>query len=328
MTFYKEICTGTYYLLKFNYRYLRSYCRICIRLIIFIILFIIISFIFANIYYSIYCQKRFRQGLLEAQQRRLWNVNQGVRDEFLPILMPTCDRPHYLEQVLNSLQKIDGINQTLLVVSQDCAQHTISSLLQNYSISIRILILPHKPPYFSLPRFVYTNEYATSANVKFLLEFAFEHMLADGAILLESDLVPSVDFYCFYQWTHRYILSRNYSNVLSIHSFNIDSKKTSDPYTLSSSNGFDSWGWSTERTRWPWLKTYWTKFKNWDITLNHEGKQDQWIFLRATLSRTRMIGFQGINVKIRKKVDKDIHENVYISDKQIDYRGKIPKIRK
>jgi hypothetical protein len=186
--------------------------------------------------------------------------------------------------------------------------------------------LPHTPPYFSLPGYVHSNEYATAANVKFLLEFAFEYMLADGVILLESDLIPSVDFYRYHQWTYRNLLAVNNSKILSIHAFSLYSTNESDPYALYPYQ-FDSWGWSTARTRWNWLKTQWTKYNNWDITINRKLKTDKWICLLPKLSRTRMIGLKGINVNVKIESEKkQFEENMYMSDKKIDYNEKKPKI--
>ncbi|CAF4182799.1 unnamed protein product, partial [Rotaria sordida] len=268
----------------------------------------------------------FQQGLIEANKRNLWNTINGVRNQFMPILMPVCDRPHYLKRVLDGLARVDGINETLVIISQDCALSSITSMLSSIPSDIRTLILPHTPPYFSLPRYVDTNEYATSANVKFLLEFAFEYMLADGAILLESDLIPSVDFYRYHQWTYKNLLNINNSKILSIHSFNFYSTNLSDPYTLFP-RGFDSWGWSTARTRWYWFKNQWTKYKNWDSIVSRTAKKDQWICILPKLSRTRMIGLKGINVNVYKESErKQFEENMYMSDKIIEYNEKKPKI--
>ncbi|CAF1637046.1 unnamed protein product [Rotaria magnacalcarata] len=269
---------------------------------------------------------RFQQGLTEANKRHLWNTRHGVRDQFMPILMPVCDRPNYLQRVLDGLAKVDGINETVVIISQDGAQSSVTSVLLSIPPHIRTLILSHTPPYFSLPRYVDSNEYATSANVKFLLEFAFEYMLADGAILLESDLIPSVDFYRYHQWTYRNLLAVNNSKILSIHSFNLYSTNSSDPYTLFP-RGFDSWGWSTARTRWLWLKAQWTKYNNWDSIVSRTAKRDGWLCMLPKLSRTRMIGLQGINVNVREESEKrQFEEKMYMSDKRIEYNGKRPII--
>ena len=118
---------------------------------------------------------------------------------------------------------------------------------------IRTLILPHTPPYFLLSRCVHNNEYATTAMVEFLLEFAFKHMLADRAILLESDLVPSVDFYRYHQWAYGNLFSFKNPTVFSIRSLNLHSTNLSDPYTLFP-RGFDSYDWLSATIRWYWLK--------------------------------------------------------------------------
>jgi hypothetical protein len=162
--------------------------------------------------------------------------------------------------------------------------------------------------------------------VKFLLEFAFEYMLANGAILLESDLIPSVDFYRYHQWTYRNLLTVNNSKILSIHSFNIYSTNLSDPYALFP-RGFDSWGWSTARTRWNWFKIQWTTYNNWDSIVSRTAKRDQWMCMIPKLSRTRMIGLKGINVNVKTEAEKKrFEEDMYMSDKRIEYNDKKPKI--
>jgi hypothetical protein len=151
-------------------------------------------------------------------------------------------------------------------------------------------------------------------------------MLANGAILLESDLIPSVDFYRYHQWTYRNLLAINNSKILSIHSFNLYSTNLSDPFTLFP-RGFDSWGWSTARTRWNWLKIQWTKYKNWDIIISRTAKRDEWICMLPKLSRTRMIGLKGINVNVKhKSEEKQFEEHMYMSDKSIQYNDKKPTI--
>lgn len=151
-------------------------------------------------------------------------------------------------------------------------------------------------------------------------------MFANGAILLESDLIPSVDFYRYHQWTYAHLLQANHSKVISIHTFNLHSTNTSDQYKLFP-RGFDSWGWSTARTRWTWLKTHWTKYNNWDMTIGKQAEQDQWISLLPKLSRTRMIGFKGINVNVQHESEKKLFEQgMYMSDQHINYQDIKPII--
>ncbi|CAF1314797.1 unnamed protein product [Rotaria sp. Silwood1] len=326
MKYCSGTCTKLFNIIKSSILFFRHHGFLIIRFLILFIFCLLLLYFSSIHYYSFYCTNRFQQSLIQANERNLWNTINGVRNQFMPILMPVCDRPHYLKRVLDGLTRVDGINETVVIISQDCALSSITSTLSSISSHIRTLILPHTPPYFSLPRYVDTNEYATSANVKFLLEFAFEYMLADGAILLESDLIPSVDFYRYHQWTYKKLLNINNSKILSIHSFNLYSTNLSDPYTLFS-RGFDSWGWSTARTRWSWFKNQWTKYKNWDSIVSRRAKQDKWIYLIPKLSRTRMIGLKGINVNVYKETEKkQFEENMYMSDKIIEYNEKQPNI--
>ena len=68
--------------------------------------------------------------------------------------------------------------QALLVLSLDClpASPELTELIESIKTPSRVLVLEHKPPWFGIPGKVHTNEYATSANVKFLLGFAFEKL--------------------------------------------------------------------------------------------------------------------------------------------------------
>lgn len=151
-------------------------------------------------------------------------------------------------------------------------------------------------------------------------------MLANSAILLESDLVPSVDFYRYHQWAYQTLLATNDSKVLSIHFFHLHSRNHSDPYSFYK-RGFDSWGWSTARSRWSWLKKHWTKYHGWDTIVSQTAKRDGWICLVPHLSRIRMVGLKGINVNVKTEDDRrQFEEDMYMSDQAIGYQGKTPII--
>ena len=64
------------------------------------------------------------------------------------------------------------------MLSLDClpASPELTELIESIKTPSRALVLEHKPPWFGIPGKVHTNEYATSANVKFLLGFAFEKL--------------------------------------------------------------------------------------------------------------------------------------------------------
>ncbi len=82
-----------------------------IRFILLLLVCVLLLYFFSVCYYSFYCTYRFHSGLIEANQRRLWNTRDGVQGQFMPILMPVCDRPYYLERVLDGLAEVDGMNE-------------------------------------------------------------------------------------------------------------------------------------------------------------------------------------------------------------------------
>lgn len=105
-------------IIKSNISFCRHRFYLFLRLFIFILIFIFSLYLSSVYYYSYYCSNRFQDGLNEANKRHLWNVKHGVRDEFMPILIPVCDRPHYLKRVLDGLIKVDGINEVKYSLNQ------------------------------------------------------------------------------------------------------------------------------------------------------------------------------------------------------------------
>ncbi|ORY00928.1 nucleotide-diphospho-sugar transferase [Basidiobolus meristosporus CBS 931.73] len=247
--------------------------------------------------------------------------------DFLPILMPVCDRPEYLKEVLDALAKNHDIDKTVLVVSQDGNNKEVEALINNVTLPSRVVHLRHIRPYLSIPSYIHTNEYATAANVKFLLEFAFDYLKAPGAIVLESDLKPSVDMYNYFNWAFQKILKNpRYSHVLNINSFNMDSREDSDPYTLTPAE-FTVWGWCTAADRWPLLKEKWTKFGNWDINVQENIRiPHRMVSMTPLLARVKNIGRIGINFDISEE---DFYEwdEVYINtNRAISFDGQEPRI--
>ena len=49
---------------------------------------------------------------------------------FYPILIPCYDRPEYLARVLSALQRVEGIDETLVVASVDGSNEEVIQLLK------------------------------------------------------------------------------------------------------------------------------------------------------------------------------------------------------
>ena len=118
--------------------------------------------------------------------------------------MPVYGRPEYLERVLAGLKSVASAQRSVLVISQDGSNEQITALVQRSlsAMPMPVIWLRHERPYFGVPSWFLRSDYTTAANIFFLLRFAFEHANATAAITLESDLVPSVDFYEYFRWAH------------------------------------------------------------------------------------------------------------------------------
>ena len=65
-------------------------------------------------HYDYVGHKTMRTGLQQARSRRLWDVDRGVANAFMPILMPVCKRPEYLIPVLEGLRKVQDIDKVCM----------------------------------------------------------------------------------------------------------------------------------------------------------------------------------------------------------------------
>ncbi|KAI3661564.1 hypothetical protein MP638_007052 [Amoeboaphelidium occidentale] len=244
--------------------------------------------------------------------------------------MPVCDRDDYFEQVIKALRRCNRINETVLILSQDCSDKAISKRIEELMADaehLRLIHMKHIRPFFGIPSF-HDNEYATTANVYFLLRFAFDYLEAEGAIILESDLVPSVDFYEYHLWMFQHFLSSKplsddklpeqvRSRVLSINSFNFDSRQHSNPLKIRPYE-FTVWGWSTSRSNWiNYIKPEFTWFNGWDIAIQkYARRKHELICLQPELSRVKNIGQHGINFNVDNTKWKQSYDLVYINSEQ------------
>jgi hypothetical protein len=109
-----EICTKLLLVLKSIIFFTRQRFLFFFRFILLVIFCLLLLYLSSVHYYTVYCDNRFTDGLNQANKHQLWNTLKGVQDKFIPILMPVCDRPHYLKRVIDGLIKVDGINEVKL----------------------------------------------------------------------------------------------------------------------------------------------------------------------------------------------------------------------
>jgi hypothetical protein len=184
----------------------------------------------------------------------------------IPVLVPASVQAGQLRALLSALRRCDGIDETVVVVSQDGFDADVFEVIEehmqmqhtkglatakklkreatggNYSSTgrgsdekgwrddqggageagsnaplseLHVIHLSHVRPYFGIPGWFRDKDYATAANIKFLLSFAFEQMHAPAAIVLQSDLLPSPDMYRYFQVRRETSPSVNRTNALA-----------------------------------------------------------------------------------------------------------------
>ena len=220
----------------------------------------------------------------------------------IPILMPVYGRPHYLRRVLEALAGVDGIEKTILVVSQDGRNPEVSSLIAGIGFT-DVIILKHTRPFLGIFCFFLDSAHAASTNIRFLLDFAFTNLDVECAIVLEDDIVPSPDFFGYFSWACRHILADK--QVLSVTGFNLHSRRSPEyrfdprvyPYDLVENREggqpkFTGWSWAITASMWRRIRKHWSPL-SWDIGLDKTQRKLGMISYKPVLGRVKNIGMQG-----------------------------------
>jgi hypothetical protein len=263
----------------------------------------------------------------QAARRGLAQFRRRSRPCPLPILMPVFGRPHYLRQTLAALAKVRGIGDTVLIVSQDGDNEEVAGLIRAINF-VEVLHLRHTRPFLGGPTFFWDSLYAVSANLRFLLDFALGPIGAEGAIVLEDDLVVSPDFLDYCQWAFRHVLADE--RVLSVTGFNLHSRTCPEipfhpedhPFDLvvNREDGrakFTGWSWMIERRQWVRVRRHWS-FLSWDLGLDATQRKLRLVSYQPVLGRVRNIGMQG-GINFTEPDGSAKWSDVLLSDRARDY---------
>jgi hypothetical protein len=220
----------------------------------------------------------------------------------IPILMPVCGRPHYLRQVIAALSEVKDIDKSVLIVSQDGQDEEVSALVAGIRFT-DVVVLRHTRPFLGVFAYFWDSLHAASANIRFLLDFAFDGLGAEHAIVLEDDIVPSPDFLRFFAWGCRHIL--NDEQVLSVTGFNLHSRVSPEhgfdprdhPHDMVENRDggrakFTGWSWAISAATWRKVRDEWSDL-SWDTRLDEAQRRRGMISWKPVLARAKNIGMQG-----------------------------------
>ncbi|KAK9711851.1 Alpha-1,6-mannosyl-glycoprotein 2-beta-N-acetylglucosaminyltransferase [Basidiobolus ranarum] len=262
--------------------------------------------------------------LLLTSKKKQWPQG-GV--QFLPLLVPVSDNAEYLKQLIAALLKMENLNKTIVVFSQEGNNKEVESIIEKIPSEMEILYLHHVRPFFSISSLFETKWFPSAGNVEFLLSFAFDSMKAPGAIVLQSDLLPSSDMYNYFEWAFETILQNpNFSNVLNINGFNKDPYTMKDIYYLTPDR-FKPRGWCVSAEKWPLLQGQWTKAGNWGYNIENNVRiPHHMVSLTPMVARVRSVR----NMFNEIPNFSDIHDygstDVHDKTKHISYKRKKPSI--
>ena len=162
----------------------------------------------------------------------------------------------------------------------------------------------HTQPYLNIVQQFWATDAPTAANVKYLLRLAFDYLHVPGAIIIESDIEPSKDFYRYFQWAAFHTSTSSFlrQHTFTVNGYHHESVPGGSPYKMSVDHyGFTVWGWFCPAASWPPISAGWTWYHNWDITMEHNIRRrpdnERFLSLTPQISRVRNIGMNGINFK-------------------------------
>jgi hypothetical protein len=220
----------------------------------------------------------------------------------------------------------------VLIVSQDGSNPDIAALIARVDF-MHVIHLHHSPPYFGIPSLFLRTDAPTAANVYFLLRTAFEYLNVRAAVVLESDLLLSVDGLDFFEWAYNQVkrTPKLEERVFTINGYYEKSRDGfGDAFSMTTDDyGFMVWGWLCPDFSWPLIRDGWTWFGNWDITLEFSVRQPSGkVSLSPTISRSVNIGMKGINFDINDPSEVRKWEELRTINAPVDYSAQSMRVYK
>jgi hypothetical protein len=267
--------------------------------------------------------------LLNRRELARWHGALAAIDGGYPIVVPVCDRPEYLARVLDALQRVEGIEDTVIVFSQDERDAEVTRLIE--ALPLRKIHLLHTQPFFAFFARIglITRIHCTASNIFFAIDAVMRHAEVEGVIVLEDDLVPSVNFYRYFQWCFDRVLlhPERKHDALTCGAYNVHCKGQipfSEQHALFRIDDyFNPWGWAISRERWEQVRPMWS-FTSWDGNMHHRithrlGLAHYYPFL----SHIDCIGAHGVNMS--RSEDCGFFRTV-LEERRIDFEGVEPRI--
>lgn len=236
------------------------------------------------------------------KENKLMNAQQGIQADCPEdgMFCSTCtgvvilasSRPSLLEQSLNSLLQLRGIDKYQVFISQDGEDNAVTEVAQRFAKKHDFVRHVHNDMHDDKKDALHK----IADHYKFVFTLLFERELGvNHAILIEEDMLLSPDFLTFFETTAP-ILDED-PTLFAISSWNDNGylQMDLDPSKLLRTRWFPGLGWMLRRELWvKELKNKWPAY-NWDHWMRVDAQLQGRDCIVPELSRNHNIGTVGTN---------------------------------
>lgn len=204
----------------------------------------------------------------------------------IPIVMPMYNRPEFLSQVLESLQRCDDLEHFKVYTSEEPGQPDVQKLVEQIN-------------FIEVERHVNHKRLGCNDNVPQAIDIGFSN--GDFVVILEDDIVCGKDFLSLCLWAKDNL--KDNPNIFSITGFSQPPKNESELLAgrLLTKSFFWPYGWATWKDRWehPDIKeikarSSRSRLPSWDCNLaDMHVKPRGLLSVYPSIARTKNIGTHG-----------------------------------
>lgn len=216
----------------------------------------------------------------------------------IPIIIPTYNRQDLLKECIYYLSKCNSLNNFFVITSEEPNEECSKIIDKIYFIEV--------------VRNKNINKLGCNANLDKCINYGLQY---EKFIILEDDVLPSIDFLEYFLWAFNE--SKNMNEIFFINAYHKDGN-LHDYEKVCRTNNFMAWGWGCYSSKYVELKSMGFKIeydKNYNHTTNlpdaWDGQLNEFILncnnvkiLKPLLSRVQNVGSIGTWT-----TDPDWHKN-------------------
>eukprot|EP01114_Cavostelium_apophysatum_P001331 TRINITY_DN1112_c0_g1_i1.p1 TRINITY_DN1112_c0_g1~~TRINITY_DN1112_c0_g1_i1.p1 ORF type:complete len:473 (-),score=108.95 TRINITY_DN1112_c0_g1_i1:738-2156(-) len=213
------------------------------------------------------------------------------KDDVVPLIIFTYNRPEYLNRTLHSLFQYAPENLKIYI-SQDGTVEEVDKLIESFPTVTHLKHSKRDPIRKVISQSEPDVYYFISQHYKFGLQKIFDEYKHDSVIILEDDMEISPDFFSYFKMGKK--LLEDDKTLLCVSAWNDNGREAlvKDSLQLYRSNFFPGLGWMMIRRMWEELGPKWPP-AYWDDWLREPLQRQDRDCIRPEISRTYTFGSKG-----------------------------------